>query len=120
MSRFFPPGEFHGSETPLQLMPLRFERTDSNEYLVSNMVGDFIRFSAAEFQRLIELQVKPGDGLYERAYSAHLVSRECAFESPCSESYVDMRMPVARPRASRFGRRIVQYRHYRDGVRIIQ
>ena len=76
MSRFFPAGEFHRSETPLQLMPLRFERTTPNEYLVSNMVGDFIRFSADEFQRLVELQVKPGDGLYERAYSAHLVSRE--------------------------------------------
>ena len=76
MSRFFPPGEFHGTETPLQLMPLRFERMTPNEYLVSNMVGDFIRLSADEFQRLVELQVKPGDGLYERAYSALLVSRE--------------------------------------------
>ena len=76
MSRFFPPGEFHGSETPLQLMPLRFERTTTNEYLVSNLVGDFTRFTADEFQRVIDLQVRPGDGLYERAYSAHLVSRE--------------------------------------------
>ena len=54
MSRFFPPGEFHGSEAPLQLMPLRFERTDAKEYLVSNIVGDFIRLSADEFQRLID------------------------------------------------------------------
>src|SRR6478735_1930860 len=76
MSRFAPSGEFHGSESSLQLLPLRFERSGSDEYLVSNMVGDFSRFNAADFERIVELRVKPGDGLYERAYSAHLISRE--------------------------------------------
>src|SRR5258708_3440630 len=76
MTRFASSGEFHGSENPLQLLPLRFERSGSDEYLVSNIVGDFSRFNAAEFERLIELRINPGDGLYERAYSAHLISRE--------------------------------------------
>ncbi|MCP3393386.1 His-Xaa-Ser system radical SAM maturase HxsB [Bradyrhizobium sp. CCGB12] len=76
MSRFFLPGDFHGSNAPLQLLPLRFERTSAQQYLVSNIVGDFIRLDADEFQRLIDLRLNPGDGLYERAYSAHLVSRE--------------------------------------------
>ena len=71
MTRFASSGEFHGSESPLQLLPLRFERSGSDEYLVSNIVGDFSRFNAAEFERLIELRINPGDGLYERAYSAH-------------------------------------------------
>jgi His-Xaa-Ser system radical SAM maturase HxsB len=39
------------------------------------MVGDFVRLSAEELHRLTDLQIAPGDGLYEKAYSAHLVSR---------------------------------------------
>lgn len=76
MSRFFPTEHFQENAKPLQLMPLRFERTSSDDYLVSNMVGDFIRLNAEEFHRVIELRLTPGDGLYERAYSAHLISRE--------------------------------------------
>jgi uncharacterized protein len=55
-------------------MPLRFERIDDT-YLVSNMVGDFIRLSGDELNRLVDLRVRPGDGLYERAYAAHLITQ---------------------------------------------
>ena len=57
-------------------MPFRFDRTGSDGYLVSNMVGDFVRLSADEFDRLIDERVSPGDGLYEKAYASNLITRE--------------------------------------------
>ena len=38
------------------------------------MVGDFVRLSEDELNRLVDLRVRPGDGLYEKAYAAHLVT----------------------------------------------
>jgi His-Xaa-Ser system radical SAM maturase HxsB len=73
MARFQPAEAFHSDADTLQLLPLRFERTGST-YLVSNMVGDFIRMSGDELNRLIDLRVCPGDGLYEKAYAAHLIT----------------------------------------------
>lgn len=75
MSRFLPAEAFHATENPIQLLPFRFERLGSNGYLVSNMVGDFVRLSADEFTRLVEGQVGPSDDLYGRAFAAHLISR---------------------------------------------
>jgi uncharacterized protein len=74
MVRFKPPEVFHPTEDSLQLMPLRFERMGTN-YLVSNMVGDFVRLTGDELNRLVDLRVNPGDGLYEKAYEAHLLTR---------------------------------------------
>jgi uncharacterized protein len=74
MARFQPAEAFHSAEDALQLLPLRFERTGKN-YLVSNMVGDFVRLSGDELNRLVDLRVRPGDGLYEKAYAAHLITR---------------------------------------------
>ena len=74
MARFQPPEVFHSADDTLQLLPLRFERTGKH-YLVSNMVGDFTRLSDDEMSRLVDLRVHPGDGLYEKAYAAHLITR---------------------------------------------
>ena len=74
MARFQPAEAFHSAGDALQLLPLRFERTGKN-YLVSNMVGDFVRLTGEELTRLVDLRVTPGDGLYEKAYAAHLITR---------------------------------------------
>jgi uncharacterized protein len=74
MARFLPAESYHAPEQPLELLPFRFERNGSG-FLVSNMVGDFVRLSADELHRLTELEIAPGDGLYEKAYAAHLISR---------------------------------------------
>jgi len=63
---------FHPAEGTLELLPFRFERIEKS-YLVSNMVGDFIRLSGDELERIVELRMRPGDGLYEKAYAAHLI-----------------------------------------------
>jgi His-Xaa-Ser system radical SAM maturase HxsB len=44
------------------------------EYLVSNFVGDFVRLNRSELERLIDLNVSPNDGLYEKAFAAHLLT----------------------------------------------
>jgi His-Xaa-Ser system radical SAM maturase HxsB len=74
MSRFLPAEAFHATESAIQLLPFRFERSGSG-YLVSNLVGDFVRLSSDEFHRLSDAAVTPGDGLYEKAFAAHLISR---------------------------------------------
>ncbi len=75
MTRFQPAETFQSAGDTLQLLPLRFERT-GKQYLVSNMVGDFVRLSDDEMTRLVDLRVYPGDGLYEKAYAAHLITRK--------------------------------------------
>ena len=76
MARFQDAGAYHAPEKAVRLLPFRFDRAGSDGYLVSNMVGDFVRLSADEFDRLVDERVSPGDGLYEKAYSANLITRE--------------------------------------------
>jgi uncharacterized protein len=74
MARFQPADAFHSSDA-IQLLPFRFERTGTNSYLVSNLVGDFVSLTAEEFGRLVDERVTPGDGLYEKVYPFHLITR---------------------------------------------
>lgn len=76
MARFLAADAFHAPEKAVTLLPFRFQRTDAGRYLVSNMVGDFLRLTEDELNRLVDLRIVPGDGLYEKAYSGHLISRE--------------------------------------------
>src|ERR1039458_4983296 len=75
MARFLPAEAYHAAQNSVQPLPFRFERASSGGYLVSNMVGDFLRLTDDEFNRLVELNVAPGDGLYEKAYTTHLITR---------------------------------------------
>ena len=42
MVRFLPPEAFGAATEDLSLLPFNLERTGTNQYLVSNVVGDFI------------------------------------------------------------------------------
>jgi uncharacterized protein len=74
MARFLAPEAFSAATEDLSLLPFNLERTGTNQYLVSNMVGDFMRLTEDELNRLVDLRIRPGDGLYEKAYAAHLVT----------------------------------------------
>src|SRR5216684_5709900 len=74
MARFLAPEAFSAATEDLSLLPFNLERTGTNQYLVSNMVGDFIRLTEEELNRLVDLRIRPGDGLYEKAYAAHLIT----------------------------------------------
>lgn len=74
MARFLAAEAFSSPSDELALLPFRFERTGTEQFLVSNMVGDFIRLTKDELNRLADLKLKPGDGLYEKAYAAHLIT----------------------------------------------
>jgi hypothetical protein len=74
MARFLAPEAFSAATEDLSLLPFNLERTGTNQYLVSNMVGDFIRLTEDDLSRLVDLRIRPGDGLYEKAYAAHLVT----------------------------------------------
>src|SRR6516165_8247403 len=75
MARFLTADAFEVPEKRLEHLPFRFERRDG-DYLLSNMVGDFVILNHDEFSRLVDLRVAPGDGLYEKAYTAHLITRK--------------------------------------------
>ncbi|EHR00265.1 radical SAM protein [Bradyrhizobium sp. WSM471] len=74
MARFLSPETFRAATEDLSLLPFNFERIGEGQCLVANMIGDFIRLTEDELSRLVDLRVRPGDGLYERAYAAHLVT----------------------------------------------
>lgn len=74
MARFLAPEAFTAATEDLSLLPFNLERTGTNQYLVANMVGDFIRLTEDELNRLVDLRIRPGDGLYEKAYAAHLIT----------------------------------------------
>jgi uncharacterized protein len=75
MARFLTADAFEVPEKRLEHLPFRFERRAA-DYLVSNMVGDFVALTHDEFDRLTDLRIAPGDGLYEKAYAAFLISRQ--------------------------------------------
>jgi His-Xaa-Ser system radical SAM maturase HxsB len=60
--------------TGLQLLPLRFERLGTERFLVANVVGDLLLLTRQELERVVSLDIKPGDGLYERAFEKLLVA----------------------------------------------
>jgi His-Xaa-Ser system radical SAM maturase HxsB len=77
MSKFEAAARFSpASKAELQLLPLRFEKIDNNRYCVSDIVGDFLMVDTDELHRLTSLDISPGDGLYERAFSKLLVAQK--------------------------------------------
>jgi len=58
----------------LQLLPLRFEQLRPDRYLVNNFVGEGLLLTRRELDRVVGLDLSPGDGLYERAYEKLLIS----------------------------------------------
>src|SRR6202047_5293902 len=74
MARFLAADAFGSRGDELTLLPLNFERMGGDQFLVSNLVGDFVRLTEYELNKLIDLKLKPGDGLYEKAYAAHLIT----------------------------------------------
>ena len=70
MAKFLPDKEFAPALTSdLQLLPLRFEQLGSDRYLFGNLVGDVLLMSEGELKRVTSLDLVPGDGLYQRAFS---------------------------------------------------
>ncbi len=56
MAKFLPADAFEAPTKPLELLPFRFERR-TNDYLVSNVVGDFVTLSPDEFDCLAQLRI---------------------------------------------------------------
>jgi hypothetical protein len=54
MARFQASWAYHSPDRPIRLLPFRFERTGPGEYLVSNIVGDFVRLTIEEFDQLVD------------------------------------------------------------------
>lgn len=73
MSRFETEAAFAPDAPSVRLLPFNFERLGSGRFLVGNMVGDLEFMTADELQRLSDLRIAPGDGLYERAFEKMLI-----------------------------------------------
>jgi len=60
----------------LTLLPMRFERLSSGRVAVSNMAGEILLLDDHEFRCLVDLDVAPGDTVYERATERLLLARK--------------------------------------------
>src|SRR6266849_5929604 len=89
MAGFQPAEAFYRGAASLALLPFRFERTGPNRYLISNMVGDFVRLSGDELSRLIDLELRPADEL-------HFSNSRHRFTFLLSRSGASTRAPIAR------------------------
>src|SRR6185437_1395804 len=74
MAKFLSEQAF-ASCTNLKLLPLRFERLADDRFLVANLVGDVTVLDHQELDRVVSLNLRPGDGLYERAVEKLLIAR---------------------------------------------
>src|SRR6185437_11995513 len=74
MAKFLSEQAF-ASCTNLKLLPLRFERLADDRFLVANLVGDVTVLDHQELDRVVSLNLRPGDGLYERAFEKLLIAR---------------------------------------------
>jgi His-Xaa-Ser system radical SAM maturase HxsB len=75
VSRFLPGEAFAPAREELALLPLRFEALPDGRVLVANAVGDLTIMAREALERIVALDVVPGDGLYEKAASQHLIGR---------------------------------------------
>jgi His-Xaa-Ser system radical SAM maturase HxsB len=77
MSKFSPREAFAPSDpSTLELLPLRFEPLSGDRYLITNEVGDHLLATKKELNQIVNLDLHPGDGLYERAYSHNFIHRK--------------------------------------------
>ncbi|OAH22457.1 His-Xaa-Ser system radical SAM maturase HxsB [Methylorubrum sp. B1-46] len=77
MSRFEPAAAFQpAAKSELLLLPMRFEPISADTYVAANLVGDMLLLSRHELERIIALDIIPGDGLYERAFAKLLVAQK--------------------------------------------
>ena len=57
MARFLAADAFGLGGDELTLLPFNFERMGGGQFLVSNLVGDFVRLTEDELNRLVDLRV---------------------------------------------------------------
>jgi uncharacterized protein len=74
MAGFHSADAYSAAQVELRLLPFNFERLDGDRFLVGNVVGDIMSVTGDELQRLSRLDLRPGDGLYERAFEKMLVA----------------------------------------------
>jgi His-Xaa-Ser system radical SAM maturase HxsB len=76
MARFASLESYEADPAEIRLLPLRFERLADNRFIVANLLGDPLYLEGSELRRLVDLDIRPGDGLYERAFQKQLIARE--------------------------------------------
>lgn len=74
MASFLKPEAFEPDPRAMRLLPFRFERISDDVVIISNFVGELMFATDNEMSRLVSLDLKPGDGLFERAREKLLVS----------------------------------------------
>ena len=74
MAGFHRSEEYVSSPADLRLLPFTFERLAADRYIVANVVGDLMTVSADELEKLSRLELRAGDGLFERAFEKMLIA----------------------------------------------
>lgn len=89
MSKFLRQEDFTSELATLELLPISIERAREGRYLVSNMVGDIVAMDSQQLQRLVDLKMELGDGLYEIAIEGMLV---CHHDQLASKQMLALRL----------------------------
>jgi His-Xaa-Ser system radical SAM maturase HxsB len=74
VSKFAGRDAFAPDPSDLRLLPMRFERLDGGRFIAANLLGDMEFVTGDELNRIVNLELAPGDGLYERAFAKQFVA----------------------------------------------
>ena len=72
-SRFAAPAAFQEAEPAWEFLPFQFERFSADRVLVTNMVGEHLFLSAAEFGSLMAKNLAPAEPLTRKLRGKHIV-----------------------------------------------
>ncbi|CAM3131931.1 His-Xaa-Ser system radical SAM maturase HxsB [Komagataeibacter xylinus] len=74
MVKFLSQSDFFTQKEELVLLPFRFERMADGRFIISNLLGDMDFFTEDELNKIVNKDIFPGDGLYERAFSLQFIA----------------------------------------------
>ena len=95
MSKFHSKEDYLPTEASYKLLPIKFERLNSDEYVLTNMSGEFTVIENADLDKVVNYKLVPEDHLY-----ADLRSRQFIYE-PNDKSPVQMLALKVRTKYSR-------------------
>lgn len=71
----FKPVEFYRSskKSSYKLLPFRFSEFDDSSYLLTNQVGEYVRLSRSDIERLVNRELSSEDSLYQDLKGKHFL-----------------------------------------------
>ncbi|PXW26424.1 His-Xaa-Ser system radical SAM maturase HxsB [Paraburkholderia caballeronis] len=72
MSKFLPPSAF-ATDGVYSLLPFNFTRLDSERYVATNMVGEYVTLDRGNLERLVGHELHPAETLFRELRAKHFI-----------------------------------------------